>query len=141
MTSTQSNLAWTVPAHASTVQDLEQLSLPVPVPGAGQVLVRIAAVSLNYRDLLVAMRSPEYPGAHKPNIVPCCDGAGVIHTVGPSSTWAGHEGASVVLHPNRWLTGDVRNLGTHYGDGSADVDGMYFGLSICVDLVVWRRFY
>jgi hypothetical protein len=46
MTSTQSNLAWTVPAHASTVQDLEQLSLPVPVPGAGQVLVRIAAVAL-----------------------------------------------------------------------------------------------
>jgi NADPH:quinone reductase-like Zn-dependent oxidoreductase len=49
-------------------------------PAAGQVLVRIRAVSLNYRDLVV-MRG-EYD--RKPQIgrIPCSDGAGEVMAVG-----------------------------------------------------------
>ena len=56
---------------------LENLALenrPDPTPGPCQVVVRIKATSLNFRDLLVAtgryMRGTRYP------IVPLSDGAG-----------------------------------------------------------------
>ncbi|KAF9697579.1 hypothetical protein EKO04_004234 [Ascochyta lentis] len=124
MTSTKSNLAWTIPTHASSVKHLQQLSISMPTPGDGEVLIRLTAASLNYRDLLVATRSPQYPGDHKPNLVPCCDGAGVIHSVGSSSKWATREGVRVLIHPNEWLSGDVRNLDLGRVDGAAGSDGV-----------------
>lgn len=116
MSSSTTNLAWGVPKSASSVDHLHKQSIPVLTAGPQQVLIRLTAVALNYRDLLVATRSPVYPGVdglpgnHIPDIVPCCDGSGIIHGVGSSSTWAGREGTRVVLHPNEWLSGDIRNL-------------------------------
>ncbi|UPX20609.1 uncharacterized protein EKO05_0010837 [Ascochyta rabiei] len=102
MTAMQSNLAWTVPAHASSIAHLEQLSRPVPTPGDYQVLVR----------------------NHKPNLVPCCDGAGVIYAAGVSSRWASREGTKVLLDPNEWLSRDVRNLDLGKVYGAAGSDGI-----------------
>ena len=34
-------------------EQLRQVELPLPTPGPGQILVRVGAVSLNYRDLLM----------------------------------------------------------------------------------------
>lgn len=34
-------------------QHLQQVEAPVPQPGPGQILVRVEAASLNYRDLLL----------------------------------------------------------------------------------------
>jgi len=53
---------------------------PSPVPGAGQVLVGVRAVSLNYRDLLVA-RGQYNPKMPLPR-VPCSDCAGEVLAVG-----------------------------------------------------------
>lgn len=39
---------------ASGNDALTQAEGPVPKPGRGQVLVRVHAVSLNYRDLIIA---------------------------------------------------------------------------------------
>jgi NADPH:quinone reductase-like Zn-dependent oxidoreductase len=54
---------------------------PDPRPGPGQVLLGVRAVSLNYRDLLVAK------GGYNPRMplprVPCSDGAGEVLAVGP----------------------------------------------------------
>jgi NADPH:quinone reductase-like Zn-dependent oxidoreductase len=54
-----------------------------PIPGPGQVLVRMKAVSLNYRDLLMVQgvygRGPAISGA----ITPFSDGCGVVEAVGP----------------------------------------------------------
>jgi NADPH:quinone reductase-like Zn-dependent oxidoreductase len=83
----------------------------------------MTSVSLNYRDLVIATRSPLYPGTHKANLVPCTDGAGVIHAAGAGSAWAGKEGERVLLHPNEWLSGDARNLEGKFGVGSAEYDG------------------
>jgi NADPH:quinone reductase-like Zn-dependent oxidoreductase len=49
-------------------------------PGAGQVLVRIRAVSLNYRDLVVVRGQYD----RKPQVgrIPCSDGAGEVLAVG-----------------------------------------------------------
>lgn len=49
-----------------------------------QVLVKIHAVSLNYRDLLVA--TGKYAQGLKENLVPCSDGAGEVVSVGGQVT-------------------------------------------------------
>lgn len=53
---------------------------PEPTPGPGQVLVAVKAVSLNYRDLMVAkgVYSPRMPLPR----VPCSDCAGEVTAVG-----------------------------------------------------------
>jgi NADPH:quinone reductase-like Zn-dependent oxidoreductase len=66
----------------------ESIELPDPAPGAGEVLVRLRAASLNYRDLLVAT----LPERHRPGRVPLSDGAGEVMAVGPGVT--------------RWRVGD-----------------------------------
>ncbi|MFB1481442.1 NAD(P)-dependent alcohol dehydrogenase [Corallococcus sp. RDP092CA] len=57
--------------------------LPQPQPGPGQALVRIHAVSLNYRDLIIARGT--YPGLKLP-LIPCSDGAGQVVAVGAGVT-------------------------------------------------------
>jgi NADPH:quinone reductase-like Zn-dependent oxidoreductase len=59
---------------------------PEPTPGPGEVLVRVKAASLNYRDLMVATggyaRGARYP------LIPLSDGAGEIAAVGAGvSAW------------------------------------------------------
>lgn len=123
------NLAWSVPKDAASPDDLKQISLSIPIVGPHQVLIRLTAASLNYRDLLVATRSSEYPGIdglpgnHLADLVPCSDGAGVVHLAGAGSKWTGHEGTRVLLHPNEWLTGDVRNLNLERVFGAARSGG------------------
>ena len=57
---------------------------PIPGPGPGEILVRMRAASLNYRDLLV--RQGRYRGALQPNLVPLSDGAGEVVAVGAGVT-------------------------------------------------------
>ncbi|KAJ7910110.1 chaperonin 10-like protein [Mycena leptocephala] len=54
--------------------------VPVSAPKANEVLVKTHAVSLQYRDLMVARR--QYPGSLPPNLVPCSDMAGEVIAVG-----------------------------------------------------------
>ncbi|MFW6094484.1 MAG: zinc-dependent alcohol dehydrogenase family protein [Pseudomonadota bacterium] len=49
----------------------------VPAPGPGQVLVRMHAASLNYRDLATVTM-----GENQPPLIPCSDGCGTIEAVG-----------------------------------------------------------
>jgi NADPH:quinone reductase-like Zn-dependent oxidoreductase len=61
------------------------VDLPAPRPGPAQVLVRIRATSLNYRDLLVA--TGRYGRAPiKSPLVPLSDGAGEVVEVGSAVT-------------------------------------------------------
>jgi NADPH:quinone reductase-like Zn-dependent oxidoreductase len=57
---------------------------PEPIPAAGQVLIRVRATSLNYRDLMVARA--EYGGHQRPNLIPLSDGAGDVVGVGDGVT-------------------------------------------------------
>ena len=63
---------------------LELVDRPTPVPGPGEVLVGIRAVSLNYRDLLM-VKGLYNPRMHLPRI-PCSDGAGEVLDIGPGVT-------------------------------------------------------
>jgi NADPH:quinone reductase-like Zn-dependent oxidoreductase len=57
---------------------------PDPTPGPGQIVVRMKAVSLNYRDWITV--SGVYGGAHKLPLVPFSDGAGVVERIGEGVT-------------------------------------------------------
>ncbi len=53
---------------------------PDPRPGPGEVLVRTAAIGLNFADLFV--RSGDYPRAPKPPFVPGMEVSGTVEAVG-----------------------------------------------------------
>lgn len=53
---------------------------PDPTPGLGEVLVRVRACSLNYRDLLIT--KGRYFGHPKKDCIPLSDGAGDVLAVG-----------------------------------------------------------
>ena len=54
--------------------------IPTPDVGHRDVLIRVRAASLNFRDLLVPMG--RYPGPLKEDVVPLSDGAGEVLAVG-----------------------------------------------------------
>ena len=57
---------------------------PDPTPGAGQVLLRMRAASLNYRDLMMVAGS--YNPKQRLPLIPCSDGVGEVVTVGDGVT-------------------------------------------------------
>jgi NADPH:quinone reductase-like Zn-dependent oxidoreductase len=59
---------------------LRLVERPEPKPGFGQVLIRIHATSLNYRDLIVV--NGQYGHSQRPHLIPVSDGAGEVVEVG-----------------------------------------------------------
>jgi NADPH:quinone reductase-like Zn-dependent oxidoreductase len=57
---------------------------PVPSPGPGEVLLRVRATALNFRDLLTAMGQSPFPV--KAGVVPMSDAAGEVEAVGSDVT-------------------------------------------------------
>ena len=75
-----------------------------PEPGPGQALVRVHAVSLNYRDLLVA--DGTYPrGASKERLIPTSDGAGVVIRLGPGTQRLKPGDRVIGAFFQKWLSG------------------------------------
>jgi hypothetical protein len=64
----------------SGIDGLTLVDKPISQPGAGQVLVRLKAATLNYRDLLIVKGG--YGSRQKFPLVPLSDGAGLIEAVG-----------------------------------------------------------
>src|SRR5258706_5614250 len=52
-----------------------------PVPSAGEVLVRVRASALNFRDLAIISGKSPFPV--RPGVVPISDAAGEVEAVGP----------------------------------------------------------
>ncbi|GAP83810.2 putative NADP-binding protein [Rosellinia necatrix] len=62
---------------------LQPFREPIPKPSAGEVLVKVRGVALNYRD--VAIATSAYLAPVKDNVIPCCDMAGEVVAVGPAT--------------------------------------------------------
>ena len=67
------------------LENLKLSTRPEPKPGAGEVLLRVKASSLNYRDLLVPDRGYGSFTGELP-LIPLSDGAGEVVQVGDSVT-------------------------------------------------------
>jgi NADPH:quinone reductase-like Zn-dependent oxidoreductase len=92
-----------------------------PRLGPRQVLVRVRAVSLNYRDLIVlsGMLGP----VSKPDLVPVSDGAGEVVQVGSDTTrWKPGDRVAPIFR-QRWLSGSYV-LTDSTSDLGGGVDGV-----------------
>jgi NADPH:quinone reductase-like Zn-dependent oxidoreductase len=74
--------AWELRAFA--VESLALVDRPKPVPKADEVLVDIAAVSLNYRDLVIAAGT--YAPTQRLPMIPASDAVGTVSAVGAEVT-------------------------------------------------------
>ena len=86
---------------------LDNLTLaerPDPQPGPGQVLIRIKAVSLNFRDHL--MVAGAYNPKQKLPLIPCSDGAGEVIAVGPGVTRAKPGDRVMGSFSQTWIAGE-----------------------------------
>jgi len=77
--------AWIVPAGCTDPGALRVVERPTPIPGPGQLLIRVRAVSLNYRDQAV-VRGQYMGGPVTRDLVPVSDGAGDVESVGSGVT-------------------------------------------------------
>ncbi len=76
---------WQLSKGAVSLDDLHLIELPKPTPGPGEVLIRIRACSLNYRDQAIP-KGVYMGGPVDRDIVPLSDGAGEIEAVGEGVT-------------------------------------------------------
>ncbi|KLD73507.1 NAD(P)-dependent alcohol dehydrogenase [Xanthomonas hyacinthi] len=111
----ESMKAWQLPAFG--LQHLELAQRPVPRPGPDEVLVKVAAVSLNYRDKLVVNGEllPERP---RMPLVPISDMAGEVVELGSQT--------------RRFEVGDrvMGNFWTQWLDGEPPRAMLKHGLSL-----------
>jgi NADPH:quinone reductase-like Zn-dependent oxidoreductase len=68
----------------TSFDDMSIVELPKPKPGRRQVLVKVAACSLNFRDLAIAVGTYRMPVLDK--LIPLSDGAGEVVEVGADVT-------------------------------------------------------
>jgi NADPH:quinone reductase-like Zn-dependent oxidoreductase len=73
--------AWLVPPGATGAGDLRLIDRRDPMPGPAQVLVRVRAASLNYRDQLV-VTGTYFTGPNTRDLIPLSDAAGDVVAVG-----------------------------------------------------------
>ena len=112
---------WHFP-QADGIDTLVQTEAPTPKPGRNQVLVRIRATSLNYRDLMVATGK----GARGPtpaNLIPLSDGAGEVVETGPEVTRVKPGDRVAALFMQTWLGGEIEPAHVVSSMGGA-IDGV-----------------
>jgi NADPH:quinone reductase-like Zn-dependent oxidoreductase len=107
--------------QAGAIDALAAVDVPAPSPGPRQVLVKVAACSLNYRDLAIALGSYRMPV--KPNLVPLSDGAGEVVEVGPGVTRVKVGDRVAGCFFQRWLAGPPQ-ADTHASALGGGIDGM-----------------
>ncbi|MFN9927560.1 MAG: zinc-dependent alcohol dehydrogenase family protein [Phenylobacterium sp.] len=85
---------------------IKVVELPDPTPGPGQVLVRMKAVSLNYRDLLMVNGMYGRGAANTSDVItPFSDGCGVVEAVGAGVTRVKPGARVATLFFQGWVSG------------------------------------
>lgn len=103
------------------IQGLQQTQLPPRALGTGEVRVRVHAVSLNYRDLMLARG--HYQTSRADAVIPCSDGAGeVLEVAAGVSRFEPGDRVASAFFPN-WIDGAL-TAQKIAGALGADSDGM-----------------
>lgn len=104
------------------LKNLRLVDRPVPTPAPDEVLVRIRAASLNYRDLMIV--SGTYNPRMKLPAIPFSDGAGEIAQVGKAVTeWKVGDRVCSVAIPG-WTGGDLSLEASRTAIGAGRHDGV-----------------
>ena len=103
---------------------------PDPKPGVNQVLVKMRAFSLNYRDLLVV--NGLYNPKLKLPIVPLSDGVGEVVAVGPGVTRVKPGDRVAGAFMQQWVCGELNQA-----KGRSDLGGSRDG--VLAELVVFDQ--
>ncbi len=91
-----------------SLDGLKRYDEHVPVPAPGQVLVKLRARSLNYRDILILQQ--RYPFPPRTGVVPLSDGAGEVVALGSGeSTLKIGDRVAAAYFP-RWQSGKLEML-------------------------------
>jgi NADPH:quinone reductase-like Zn-dependent oxidoreductase len=91
-----------------------------PRPGPGQLLVRMRAVALNYRDLMIVNGRWRAPGPR----VPISDGVGEVVALGEGVTSvAVGDRVAGIFYP-RWIDGEPQPAQLHGAPGGTAADGV-----------------
>ena len=103
------------------IDSLEFVERPTPSPEVGEVLVKVRAISFNYRDLLVVK------GLYNPKMklprIPVSDGAGEVVAVGEGvTTWKPGDRVAAIFMQD-WLDGPPTAAKSRRALGG-DIDGM-----------------
>lgn len=93
--------AWELRAFG--LDNLVLAERPEPVPGPGQIAVRMAAAALNSRDMQVI--TERYLPNQRLPIVPCTDGAGTVTALGEGVTRFAVGDRVAPTFAQRWVSG------------------------------------
>ncbi len=109
------------------LDSLRAVTLPDPAPGPGEILVRVRATCLNYRDYMNVMGIRGVTGP-VPRI-PCSDGAGEVAAVGAGVTLFKLGDRVVCPFMPSWLDGQYSQHHASLALGGA-VDGLLRDLAV-----------
>lgn len=103
------------------IANLKQMERPDPKPGPGQIVVRVRAVSLNFRDLLVTkgMYNPKMPLPR----IPCSDGAGEVIAIGDGVSRVKVGDRVAAIFHQKWFSGPISETVARSALGG-EIDGM-----------------
>ena len=142
------------------VDHLEIVEAPDPIAGPHEVLVRMRAISLNYRDLL--MVGGVYGRATPLPLTPFSDGCGIVEAVGAEVTRFVPGDRVSTLFFQRWISGRPtpqsqmsslgmpipgagRELATFHEDGLSKVPAFLSDHQVstlaCAALTAWRALF
>lgn len=113
---------WVIAAGSTSLNDLRLDEIDIPQPSPGEVLVRVRACSLNYRDQIIPL-GLYMGGVVQQDTVPLSDGAGEIAAVGEdvSSLKVGDRVAGIFFQ--NWMDGPP-NPGMGVALGAPPAPGM-----------------
>jgi NADPH:quinone reductase-like Zn-dependent oxidoreductase len=109
------------------IENLAFVELPDPVPGPGQVLVRVRAASLNYRDLLIA-RGNYNPKLKLPHVLGS-DASGEVISLGAGVRSLAVGDRVIGCFMQHWIDGPISDAAARSTLGS-DRDGVFSELVV-----------
>jgi NADPH:quinone reductase-like Zn-dependent oxidoreductase len=108
-------------SQGTGIDALIKVDPPMPKPGRRQVLVKVVACSLNFRDLAIALGTYRMPT--RQNVIPLSDGAGEVVEVGADVTRIRVGDRVAGCFFQRWIGGPP-SADTHTSALGGSIDGM-----------------